>query len=114
MYVLDPEHIDEAQDTLTITGLTDTVHASGGDVSSGNVHSRRCGSRSALSAGFSTPPTCTGGTGDGTSGLRSAAPGLTSCTLPFGSRLNVLPFSFYTVQPLDFNLPGHMLTDSVA
>jgi hypothetical protein len=32
--------------------------------------------------------------------------------LPFGSRLNVEPFSFYTVQAADFNLPGHVITDS--
>ena len=55
--------------------------------------------------GFSTPPTCTGGTGNGT----DASPwvGATSCTLPFGSRINVLSFSFYTVKAADFNLPGH-------
>ena len=38
--------------------------------------------------------------------------GATSCILPFGSRLNVQPFSFYTVQAADFGLPGHALTDS--
>ena len=39
---------------------------------------------------------------------------MTSCTLPFNSRLQVLPFSHYTVQPGDFNLPGHNLRDDAA
>ena len=34
------------------------------------------------------------------------------CDLPFGSRVNVLPFSHYTVQAADYNLPGHNLTDN--
>ena len=34
------------------------------------------------------------------------------CNLPAGSRVNVLPFSHYTVQPSDFNLPGQLLTDT--
>ena len=32
--------IDDAQDTLTIDSLSDTVHSSGGDVSSGNALAR--------------------------------------------------------------------------
>src|SRR4029078_7012822 len=31
--------VDDAQDTLTINGLVDTVHSAGGDVSPGNVFS---------------------------------------------------------------------------
>ena len=34
------------------------------------------------------------------------------CTLPSGSRLQVLPFSHYTVTAADFALPGHVLRDS--
>src|SRR6478735_12462399 len=106
---------DEAQDTLTFNGLTDTVHAAGGNVGSGNIFTSLQFEIGAFLPGSNTPPFCTGGVGTGTSAdpFRSA-PGnpLVSCTLPFGSRLNAQSFSFYTVQPLDYNLPGHMLTDS--
>jgi uncharacterized repeat protein (TIGR01451 family) len=105
--------LDDAQDTLTINGLTDVVHAQGGDVSSGNVFSSLRLVIGPYLTGFSTPPSCTGPglTGNGT----DASPwtGATSCTLPFGSRINVQQFSFYTVKPTDFNLPGHVLADSV-
>ena len=40
--------------------------------------------------------------------------GVTSCTLPFGSRLQVKPFSHYTVQAGDFALPRHVLTDTAS
>ena len=106
--------VDEAQDTLTIHGLVDTVHSAGGDVSSGNVFSSLQLTIGALLPGFSTLPTCPGATGTGTALDPFRAPGLTSCTLPFGSRLNVQFFSFYTVQAGDFNLPGHQLADSAA
>jgi hypothetical protein len=96
--------VDDAQDTLTITGLSDTVHAAGGDVPSGNVFSSL---RFEIAAGS---PTCVGGTGNGSAA--NPFTGATSCILPFGSRLNVQPFSFYTVQAADFGLPGHALTDS--
>jgi hypothetical protein len=104
--------IDEARDTLTINGLTDTVHSAGGDVSSGNVFGSLRLEIGPFLAGFSTPPSCPGATGTGTAADPFRGPGLTSCILPFGSRLNVQSFSFYTVQAADFNLPGHALTDS--
>src|SRR4029078_4528676 len=87
-------NIDDAFDTLTINGLTDVVHSGSGDVSSGNVFSSLRMVVGPFTPGFSTPPTCTVGTGNGT----DASPwvGATSCTLPFGSRINVLSFSFYT------------------
>ena len=107
--------IDEAHDTLTFDGFSDTVHAAGGNVSSGEIFSQLKYVIGAFTAPFSTPPTCTGGTGTGTAAdpFRSA-PGnpLISCTLPFGSRLNVQSNSFYTVQPADYNLPGHILSDA--
>ena len=55
-------------------------------------------------------PSCSGGTGSGT----SAAPwtGASSCTLPFGSRLNVQLFSFYTLTAADHELPGHQVSDT--
>jgi len=102
-------NVDEAQDTLTMTGLADTVHSAGGDVGSGNVMTSLKFEIGAFLPGFSTPPTCNGiGTGTAADPFRNA----TTCTLPFGSRLNVQPFSFYTVQAADFNLAGHVLTDS--
>jgi len=97
--------LDEAEDTLTIDGLVDTVHAAGGDVNSGNVFSFL---QLVAAAGA---PTCPGATGTGTAFDPWRAPGLTSCTLPFGSRINAQPFSFYTVQPADSTLPGHQLRD---
>ena len=101
---------DEAHDTVVISGLNDTVHGGGGNQSSGNAFSSLKFQIGAFESGFSTPPTCTGGSGSGT--LLDPFTGATSCTLPFGSRLNVLPFSFYTVQAADFALPGHLLSDS--
>ncbi len=52
--------VDDAQDTLTINGLVDVVHAAGGDVSSGNVFSSLRFVIGPFLPGFSTPPTCTG------------------------------------------------------
>jgi hypothetical protein len=106
--------IDEAQDTLTINSLVDVVHAQGGDVSSGNVLSKVQLVIGPFLAGFSTPPTCTGPTLTGNGTEATPWTGATSCTLPFGSRINVSPFSFYTVKATDFNLAGHILSDSVS
>src|SRR5580765_2591707 len=103
--------VDEAHDTLTIDSLTDTVHAASGDVG---------GSTNALSlvriTTLTSPPnpvqsgaTCAAASGDGS--LANPYLGVTSCTLPFGSRLQVLPFSHYTVQAADFALPNHQLKD---
>ena len=92
--------VDDAHDTLTIRSLVDTVHANGGDVSSGNVFSSL-----RLIAGLftTTPASCSGPgmTGDGSPG--NPWIGATLCTLPFGSRVGVLQFSFYTVKPADFS-----------
>src|SRR3954452_24823919 len=96
--------IDDAQDTLTINSLVDVVHAQGGDVSSGNVLSSL-----QLVAAAGTP-TCTGPTISGNGTAATPWTGATSCTLPFGSRINTNQFSFYTVKSTDFNLPGHVLS----
>src|SRR5215217_4318585 len=102
--------VDEAHDTLTIDSLVDTVHAASGDVSTGNIFNT-------LKLVFAqdtgvSPPTCTGGSGAGTGA--SPYTGATSCTLPFGTRINVQAFSHYTVQAGDFGLADHKLTDDVA
>src|SRR5262249_49348461 len=55
-----------------------------------------------------TSATCNG-TGSGT--IASPWMNSTSCTLPFGSRINIESFSHYTVTAADFNLPLHKLTD---
>ena len=38
--------------------------------------------------------------------------GATECLLPFGTSITTKPFSHYTVQANDFNLPNHQLTDT--
>jgi hypothetical protein len=96
--------VDQGNDTLMVTGLTDTVHAAAGDTSSGNV-------LGSLQLIFSSPTvSCVGGSGLGT----GASPyvGAMSCTLPFGTSITTNNFAFYTVQPNDFNLPSHQLNDS--
>src|SRR5215212_7746373 len=102
--------LDEAHDTMTVSGLVDTVHAAGGDVSSGDLFS-------SLKLVFVqdtaiAPPTCIGGTGAGTAANPYTS--ATQCTLPFGSRLNVLSTALYTVQAADYALPNHILKDDVA
>src|SRR5262245_29161751 len=88
---------DTAQDSLTITGLSDQVHSAGGDVNSGNI-------LPALQLIFSSPSvTCVGGSGAGTQA--SPRVGATSCTLPFGTTIVTNTHSFYTVQAADFTLP---------
>jgi phosphoheptose isomerase len=101
-------NVDEAQDTLTISGLNDTVHSGGGDVSSGNIFTSLAFDNAGTSATCSGP----GLMGTGT----SADPwtNANKCTLPFGSRVNVHSSSHYTVQSGDFNLPGHALSDSAS
>jgi hypothetical protein len=96
--------VDQGQDTLQVTGLVDVVHSAGGDVNSGNI-------LGALQLVFSAPTvSCTGGSGAGTAG--SPYVGAASCTLPFGTSIQTTTHSFYTVQPGDFQLPNHSLTDS--
>src|SRR6516164_4357976 len=96
--------VDQAHDTLTTTGLADTVHAAGGDVSSGNIF----GSLKLVNA---TPPsnplgqpTCSGIGLTGTGTLADPWQGADLCTLPFGSVVNVEDSSHYTVQAADFGL----------
>src|SRR3954447_8439491 len=81
-------NVDDAQDTLTVSGLTDVVHAAGGNVSSGNVFG------SLKLVAVTGTPSCPGATGTGTVADPWRSPGLTSCTLPFGSRINTQSFSF--------------------
>src|SRR5580765_2447022 len=81
--------LDEANDTLTINQLVDTVHAAApiGDVTSSTI----------LDDASVTPSagaTCT------------TSPGRT-CTLPFGGKVQIGPFSFYTVHGTDTSLPGN-------
>jgi hypothetical protein len=99
-------NVDEAHDTLTITGLEDTVHSAGGDVSSGNAIANLKFEIGEFEPTFSTPPFCNGqGTGTHDDPFRNA----TMCTLPYGSRLNVQGFSHYTVKAADYELQGHVL-----
>ena len=61
---------------------------------------------------FNGAVVCTGGRGRG----RSNDPyiGATSCLLPFGTSITTKSFSHYTVQPADFNLANHQLTDTAS
>jgi uncharacterized repeat protein (TIGR01451 family) len=105
--------LDEANDTLTINQLIDTVNASGGPVISGNILNLGQVTITTTPTGvIPSGATCTAASGNGISPTPYL--GVTSCTLPAGSRVNVLPFTHYTVQPGDWNLPAHTLTDSVS
>jgi hypothetical protein len=96
--------VDTNNDTLQVTGLSDQVHAAGGDVNSGNI-------LGALQLVFSDATvSCVGGTGLGT--VASPYVGATSCLIPKGSFITTNDHSFYTVAAADFGLPGHSLTDT--
>jgi hypothetical protein len=97
--------LDEAQDTLTINGLEDTVHSAGGDLSLGNM-------LGSVQITVESGATCVAPSGNGTAA--SPYTGVASCTIPFGGRVNVLPLSHYTVQAADFGLPDHQLTDDAS
>jgi hypothetical protein len=102
--------LDAAEDTLTINGLTDIVHAAGGDVNSGNI----LGSVEITTTTTPTGATPSGATCTATGGtgvFPTPYTGVTSCTLPAGSRVNVLSFSHYVVQAGDFALFEHKLRD---
>jgi hypothetical protein len=98
-------NVDDAQDTLTINGLDDVVHAAAGNVDQGNVFSSL-----RLDDG-GTAATCSGPGISGAGTSNDPWTNATSCTIPFGSRINVQSFSHYTVQPGDFTLPGNALKD---
>src|SRR5262245_47380673 len=93
--------LDEAQDTLTINSLVDVVQAQGGDVRSGNGLGQVQLVIGPFAQGFNTPPTCAGPSLSGNGSAESPWTGATSCTIPYGSRINVNPFSFYTVKAAD-------------
>jgi hypothetical protein len=95
---------DTGQDTVRVSGLSDTVHAAGGDVSGSFL--------SSVGLIFTGPVTCVGGFGLGT----TASPyvGAVECLLPFGSSIQTTQFSHHTVQPGDFFLPANTLTDSLS
>ena len=101
--IVNSAFVDTDLDTLTVTSLVDTISTTPSTTSGNIIHDGAL-----VAAGGAT---CTGGTGSGT----NADPYLnsTSCTLPSGSSIVVKPFSFYTVQPADYNKPGHVLSDQV-
>ena len=105
--------LDEAEDTLTINSLVDIVHASGGDVNSGNIlGSTQVTITTLATSGPPSGASCVAASGNGV--FPTPYTGVTSCTLPFGSRVNILPFSHYTVQAGDIGLPGHNLRDDAS
>ena len=103
--------LDEAEDTLTISSLVDVVHAASGDVSSNIIGAAQITTTTDATGTTPSGATCVAASGNGV--FPTPYTGVTSCTLPFGSRVNVLSFSHYTVQALDFTLPNHQLRDDV-
>ena len=85
-------NLDTANDTLTISNLTDQVFAYDGTVTSPDL-------LSFLTLTFSGGATCN--------------VGHSVCTLPAGSVIASHPFSFYTVVADDYKLSNHQLTDQV-
>jgi uncharacterized repeat protein (TIGR01451 family) len=99
-------------DTVKVFSAEDVVSAASGTVPSGNILS----SLKLVftpSPGSPGAPTCTGPGSSGVGTLASPFVGATQCTLPFGANVASLPFSFYTIQPADFGLPGHGLSDQI-
>ena len=101
--------LDEAEDTLTISSLVDVVHAASGDVSSNIIGAAQITTTTTATGATPSGASCVAASGNGV--FPTPYTGVTSCTLPFGSRVNVLSFSHYSVQALDFTLPNHQLRD---
>ena len=101
--------LDEAEDTLTISSLVDVVHAASGEVSSNIIGAAQITTTTDATGAIPSGATCVAAAGNGV--FPTPYTGVTSCTLPFGSRVNVLGFSHYTVAALDFALPNHQLRD---
>jgi hypothetical protein len=99
--------LDSAQDTVVVTGLSDTVHSAGGDVPSGSL----LGAVQLVFGGTGSV-SCMGGSGAGTD--LNPYIGATSCSLAFGGTLTTKSFSHYVVQAADFGLPSHTLTDTAS
>lgn len=97
--------VDTAHDTLTFDSLVDVVHSANGDVTSPNILSQV----NLISTGGAT---CSGPSLSGNGTAATPYHGATLCTLPFGSTLEVLPYSHYNVTADDYDLPGHNLPDT--
>jgi hypothetical protein len=87
--------IDTAGDTLTISNMSDIVHAAAGDVASPANYFALL--HFDVLAGS---PVCIGGTGTGT--VADPWIGVTSCSMPAGSKLETDTLSYYTVAAGDF------------
>src|SRR5262249_31223072 len=85
--------LDDAQDTLTINQIVDTIHTGLGNQTSATVLSD-------APVFVSGSATCAAASGNGTAG--NPYVGVTSCSLPFGGRVVVGSHSFYTVKGTDF------------
>jgi hypothetical protein len=77
-------------DTATVTSIVDDVQSAGGPVVSGNL-------LPLLTLTLAGGATCN--------------VSQTSCTIPDGGSLTSVEYSFYSPQPADVDLPGHLLTD---
>jgi uncharacterized repeat protein (TIGR01451 family) len=102
---------DQFGDGITVSAIKDVIQAEGASALSGNI----LGSLQLIfDPGVANPaamPTCTGGSGLGT----SASPyvGATLCTIPYDAGIETQNFTYYKVAPLDYNLPDHELKDTV-
>ena len=100
---------DSAHDTLRVTSIVDRVNSAAGIQTSGNIlHDGEL--VFGVFSGSPPPASCTGGSGLGT----DASPYInaTSCDLPFGTKITVKPFSFYTVTAADYaQNANHTISD---
>jgi len=101
------QNTDGFEDGMTLSNITDTIETFNGAVPSGNILSEL---RLIFDSGPAGSPSCTGGSGLGTTA--SPYEGATLCTIPWEAEIETDNFSFYQVAPLDFNLPDHLLSDT--
>jgi hypothetical protein len=106
--------LDTAGDTLTITALSDVVHAAAGDVPSpGTVVTGHIGGNllpTLVIESYVGGAVCYVGPGQ-TNPIAVGGSGATLCVLPTNSSVRFAPISFYTVVAGDLALPGDVLDD---
>lgn len=106
-------NLDEADDTLTISNIVDTVHGANGDVSSpANFFKTAKMDNIDPISHLATTASCSGVGMTGSGSVADPWTGVDLCTLPAGSRIHVAGIPFYAVQSADYGLPNHALPDS--
>jgi hypothetical protein len=105
------QNTDAFQDAISLSAINDVVLSDTGVISSGNILSSL---DLIFEPGIGNPgvmPSCTGGSGLGT--VANPYIGATLCTIPWDAGIESANFSFYSASPLDYDLPGHLLGDTV-